>query len=467
MNSPSPSAFREDRHPSESYEDILARDTRGAPDHLRQTPRWDAGVDAVPCSRFYDPAEFQREVDHLWPKVWQWACREEDIPNVGDYQLYDNVGRSLIVVRTAPNEIRAFHNSCLHRGRKLVTAQGCRQEFRCPFHGMAWALDGSFKENPIAWDFPQWKDEAMTLPQARVAIWGGFVFVNLDRDALPLEHYIAPLAEHFERYNYADRYTAVHISKVVKANWKVAAEAFMESHHSVTTHPQILINLADVNSQYDMLSDYVSRQFSAVAVPSPMLSPRPTEEQIAEFMTSGPGRRSRQPLAEGETFELPPGMTARAYLGEQTRKGMQAATGRDFSEVSDAEVLDALLYNLFPHMSFWAGYGPVLVYRWRPFGMNPDKSIMDILILSPVPASGRPPPAPVRHLGEEDSFKAVETLLGGAAQVFEQDMGNLPYVQEGLRASETGVVHYGRYSEGRIRHMHHMIQRYLAGDAPT
>ena len=55
----------------------------------------------------------------------------------------------------------------------------------------------------------------------------------------------------------------------------------------------------------------------------------------------------------------------------------------------------------------------------------------------------------------------VEDLLGTAAQVFEQDMGNLPYVQEGLRASGIGVVHFGRYTEGRIRHLHHMIHRYI------
>ena len=91
------------------------------------------------------------------------ACREEEIPKVGDYQIYEIVGKSLIVTRTAPGEIRAFYNSCLHRGRKLVTVPGSKSEFRCPYHGFAWNCDGTFKENPIPWDFPQWKDRDLSL----------------------------------------------------------------------------------------------------------------------------------------------------------------------------------------------------------------------------------------------------------------------------------------------------------------
>ena len=73
----------------------------------------------------------------------------------------------------------------------------------------------------------------------------------------------------------------------------------MESHHSITTHPQILPSLADANSQYDLLNDYVSRQFSAGGVPSPFLDPRPTESEILRHMT---GRRDRRrALAGGDS----------------------------------------------------------------------------------------------------------------------------------------------------------------------
>jgi phenylpropionate dioxygenase-like ring-hydroxylating dioxygenase large terminal subunit len=261
-----------DRHPSESYDDILNRDTRPVPAFMRQGPAPDLGGGGIPVSRYFSPEYFQKEVDHIWPRVWQMACREEEIHDIGDYHIYEIVGKSLIVVRTAPDEIKAFYNSCLHRGRKLVTLNGCKNEFRCPYHGFTWNSDGSFKENPIAWDFPQWEGQDMSLPQAKVDTWGGFVFINMDLEAAPLSAFIGPLAEDFAGYDYAGRYKAVHVSKVVRCNWKVLAEAFMESHHSITTHPQILPFLADANSQYDLLSDYVSRQFSASGVPSPWVA---------------------------------------------------------------------------------------------------------------------------------------------------------------------------------------------------
>ena len=125
-------------------------------------------------------------------------------------------------------------------------------------------------------------------------------------------------------------------------------------------------------------------------------------------------------------------------------------------------MVDALLYNVWPHMSFWAGYSPTLVYRWRPNGLDPESSIMDVIILKRVPKNGpRPAPAPAHELGIDDPWSDAPEL-GGLVGIFEQDMGNLPYVQDGLHASATGEVHFGRYSELRIRKLHQMIDQYLA-----
>lgn len=460
MNKPV-TPFRTDRHPSELYGDILERDTRPVPDHLREKEVREIGTDPVPVSRYYDRAYFQKEIDCVWSRIWQLACREEEIPNVGDYQIYEIVGKSLIVTRTSPTEIRAFYNSCLHRGRKLVTLNGCKSEFRCPYHGIAWNVDGSFKDNPIAWDFPQWKGRDMSLPEAKVETWGGFVFVNFDHEALPLQHFIGPLARDFERYDYANRYKAVHVAKVIKANWKAVAEAFMESHHSVTTHPQILTFLADVNSQYDFLSDYVTRQFSATGVSSPLVADKNYSDTDIIRAMAGQGGGTRRRVGEDGNVEVPSGITARAFAAEQARKALSAEDGWDYSEASDAEMIDALLYNVWPHMSLWAGYAPNLIYRWRPNGLDPDSAIMDVMILKRVPKNGpRPAPVPVHFLSENERWSDAAEL-GGLAGVFEQDMGNLPYVQEGLRSSGIGVVHFARYSEMRIRQLHKLLDRYM------
>ena len=465
--------YRPDRHPSESYEDILERDTRAVPDHLRQGPTVDLGDGGIPVTDYFDPQHFKDEVRYVWLKVWQWACREEEIPLPGDVFVYEIVGKSLIITRQDDGSIKAFYNSCLHRGRKLVDGNGHRPHFWCKYHGMSWTCAGRFRSNPIDWDFPQFERRDMSLPEVRVGTWGGFVFVNFDPDAAPLMETLGPLAEHFERYELADHYKALHVSKVVPCNWKVMAEAFMESHHTIATHPQLMPFLGDVNSQYDILSDHVSRQFTATGVVSPTIAARNLSDMaiLQAMEAAGGGGESSQEDDRARTnardtpkapMTLQEGQTARTYAAEMTRRALAAEDGWDYTDRSDAEMMDALLYNVFPHQSFWAGYAPNLVYRWRPEGLEPEKSIMEIIILKRVPKGGqRPAPAAEKRLRIDQDWGDAPSL-GALAKVFEQDMENLPHVQTGLRSSGTGVVNFALYSEMRIRHLHVKIASMIA-----
>ena len=450
-----------ERSPGLTYQEVLDQDTREVPACLREQVVPDLGTASVPVARYTDPAFFRQEVDKLWLRCWQFACREEDIPNPGDFTTYEIVGKSLFLVRQADGSVRAFANSCLHRGRKLVTGGGCKEKFRCMYHGWTWNRDGSFAENPMPWDFPQAKPENLSLPQAKVGSWGGFVFINFDPDAPSLESILDPMPRHFERWKLEDCYTAVHVAKMIPANWKAVSEAFMESHHSLTTHPQILPYLADENSQYDVLSDYITRQISAVCVPSPLIDrSRLTEQQILESMM-GTGGRGGIGENNATSLKVPEGTTARAYAGELFRQMFSAEDGHDYSDKSDAEMLDAILYNCFPNMSFWAGFAPNLVYRWRPIGVRHDQTLMEVIRLKRVPKDRpRPRPAAMHLLRDDEQWSDAEEL-GPLGEIFNQDMANLPFVQEGLDASLSGVVHFGRYSEMRIRQHHIMLERYL------
>lgn len=451
--------FRPDRCPAESYEDILDRDIVPAPEFFREGPTPDIGVEPVAASRYFDPAFFQSEVDHVWPHVWQWACREEDIPNVGDHVVFDLAGHSHIVVRSGAEEIKALGNSCLHRGRQLAEADGSRLTFRCPYHGMEWNCDGTLKHNPFDWDMPQWKECGADLPEAKVALWGGFVFINMDHDAPPLEEMLAPIPEHLARYDFADRYKAVHVVKKIRANWKATCEAFMESHHVVGTHPQAVNSTGDLNSQYDNWSDYVGRQFTATGVQSPNATKKLSEQEIFDFAVNNRPNAARDP-----NMTVPEGMSARAFVAQKTRAALKDMYGHDYAEAGDAEMVDALLYNVFPNMSFWAGMTQNIVYRFRPNGMDPDSALMDIVMLKPVPKDGpRPEPAAIRYLDfDEPVTSASEEMGEGLALVFEQDVHNLPWVQKGLRASVTKTVAFSNYMEIRLRRHHQMLDKFIA-----
>ena len=210
-----------------AVQELLAKDKNPAPEVLRMESARDMGREDISLDRYYSRAWHEREVQTVWRKTWQMACRVEDIPKVGDTEVYDIVHDSLLIVRTgeAPGDIRAYINSCLHRGTILRTEGGPVRHIKCPVHGMTWALDGSLAGLPCAWDFPQIDKAKFGLPQAKVGLWAGFVFVNFDDDCEPLESYLECLPEHFKAFKLEDRYKAVHGGKVLPCNWKLAPGA--------------------------------------------------------------------------------------------------------------------------------------------------------------------------------------------------------------------------------------------------
>ena len=451
------------RCPGASYEDIIADDRVPPPDFYREGPTPDVGTEPVAASRYYDPAFLQKEVDYVFSRTWQWTCRVEDIPNVGDYMVFDVGGWSWIIVRCEEGQYKALSNACPHRGRQIVEEDGSHTRFRCPYHGIQWHLDGSTKHNPFGWDMPQWGDCGADLPEAQVAVWGGFVFMNMDPHAPPLEDVLAPIPEHFKRYDFEGKYKAAHVIKKIRANWKATCEAFMESHHVVGTHPQAMPMTGDLNSQYDIWSDYVGRQFTAQGVQSPNIERELSKEEILGIDAFNQPNVERDAAAP----EVPEGMSARAFSAESTRQTLTQMYGRDYSEAGDAEMIDSLLYHVFPNLAFWAGMTQNIVYRFRPNGMDPESALMDILILRPYPKDGpKPDPVPIRYLDFDEPVMLDAEHIGEAlAEVYDQDVENLPWVQKGLRTLSQGVA-FSSYMEARLRRHHQMLDQFIAeGDA--
>ena len=345
------SAAEKTGQPGPTAQEIIANDRKVAPPIMRlESPLIENDLPDVPIERYFSREWHDREVEKVWRKVWQHACRLEEIPNVGDHILYEIVHDSLIIVRTGPEEVRAYVNSCLHRGTLLRKEGGCVRQFRCPFHGWTWNLDGKLTHIPGAWDLPQVDPEKTSLPEAKVGIWGGFVFVNFDPDCESLESYLEILPEHFAAFRLEDRYKAVHVGKVLPCNWKLALEAFNETYHVHFVHPQVLTYNDDQNTQYDVWPGvrHVSRMISVQGVPSPAMKGIAPERTIAEM-------RRDVPFFAGKPIEVGPGETARGKLAERAREKISRAIGRDMSGLSDTESLDLIEYMLFPNMVPWGG----------------------------------------------------------------------------------------------------------------
>ena len=436
------------RSPGLTYQDLLDQDTHEVPPVLRlQSPK-DMGLNEFPASRYTSREWHDKEVEHLWKKVWQFACREEDIPEVGDHLRYDIGYLSFLIVRTEAEEIKTYPNACLHRGRMLKEYDGNATELRCPFHGFAWNLNGCLKDVPARWDFPQVEDDAFALPEIPTATWGGFVFINPDLDCEPIDEFIKDLREQFERWDPASLYKAAHVAKVMPCNWKIAQEAFCEAYHVNGTHPQILPGIGDVNSQVDIW-DNLARVITPSMTPSPLLLDQDiSPEQVL---------RSQLDIPIGDPApDLPDGMSVRAYVAANSREGLRAQAGDRVDLYCDAEMVDSIDYTLFPNFHPWGAYNRI-VYRFRPNGDDHETCIVECLQLMPFQGE-RPAAAKVHWLKEEEKWSSALGFLG---RVFDQDAFNMPKVHAGLKATYKPGVTLSAYQESKVRWLQHKLTEWV------
>ncbi len=442
-------------------QEIIAADRVAAPGWVRSESYQYLGDEDISTDRYIEPQYARMEMERLWTRTWQFACREEHIPEVGDYYVYDIGPYSLIVTRVAKNEIRAYYNACLHRGTKLRASGtlGNASEFKCSFHGWSWNVDGSNRTVVCPWDFPHVDRKKFSLPQARVELLGGFVFINMDPDAPTLSEYLGPAAKaHIDAWKLEDRYVYLHVSKRLPANWKLAVEAFLEAYHVIQTHPQVAVSNGDANSQYDIYGEHVNRFISTLGVLSPHLYGKHTEQDILEQFTLGDSGS-----VTGTKRTLDDGRTAREVMAGMFRGMFEKATNTDLSKVSDSELLDCFSYTVFPSLFLFPGISLPMVYRFRPDPKDHRACIYEVLFLRPVPVDGkRPEPAEPVHLRDEQSFKEAEGMDPGFGAILDQDTDNLFLQQEGIEASAKRGLTLGNYQEIRVRHFERSVEKYVA-----
>ncbi len=515
------SAARAVRTMDEAFGKLLDEDTNRhrISDALRRNQPLPPGPTLVPVARYIDRRYHELEKERLWSRVWQMAAHEDDFVAVGDVVPYDIAGRSYLVVRTGEDEYKAYYNACLHRGRKLRESRGRGlSELRCPFHGWSWNLDGSIRQVPCAYDFSEMKREDESLPEVNVDRWGRFIFINPDPDCAPLSEHVGDLATQFELLPFERRYKQAHVAKVVRCNWKVLQEAFMESYHVLMTHPQILTGGAnDLCTKYDAFGNYSraircgaleADEMPAWEIPgadgiSRLVHPlngwvyEDLGDDVVEVTTprGEKGRFTSQARwIEGELtdanphlclwvagHQLPAGAVAvmndpqtlerirdklgpdasqRAVAAEMQRQMLMSVVPSIAAEIPDIELSSSMFLTLFPNWHPWGSFN-LINYRFRPNGDNHEEAIMECMYMAPIPENGDYTPVREIHwLGiDEDWVNAPE--LGRLAKIFNQDMRNLPYVQEGLKATARECVRLGDYNELKIRHFHELYSQWV------
>jgi phenylpropionate dioxygenase-like ring-hydroxylating dioxygenase large terminal subunit len=455
----------QEKPPFKSWTDHAREDRGTVSPHL-----FERGDDLGPAETFrvstknYLSREVhEHEVEHLWTKVWQWACRSNDISEVGDFVEYEIVGRSVIIVRDTPTTIKAFRNACRHRGRSLVSGCGHVAGFYCPYHGWKYGLDGRLQHIPAAWEFPHF--DRTGLRPVQVDEFNGNVFINLDDNAPPLKDHLGEtLMRHLSVYPDTRMHKTWHFGVVVESNWKVMAEAFFETYHIPATHPTIFLGAGDVQSQNDVFG--LHHRLCAVALTRPVtVDVDPTEQEILDTILQAsrgfvqiPGSDDAVP-----SLTLPPGMTAREFMADTARAEWKSK-GLDLSHVSDAEMLDSIWYLVFPNFAHFVGPGGHIYYRFRPNGDDHTSMIYEIMNLTPVPGDGpMPPDAPMHMVARGQTLAtdpvSLDKMGEPLALLIDEDVSNSAGVQKGMRVADEVVL--GTSIEPNIVGFHRNLEKWV------
>jgi phenylpropionate dioxygenase-like ring-hydroxylating dioxygenase large terminal subunit len=426
---------------------------------------------------YLSPEYARAERDKLWRKVWQEVGRVEEVPNVGDYLTYEILDDSILVVRTAPDKINAYHNVCQHRGRRLVdtpkgsiNACGNTKQFVCGFHGWRWNLQG---ENIYVLDKDDWKgaltDERIKLKQVKVDTWGGWIFISMNPDVEPLHVYLEPVTTmlapfELEKMRYRWRRWAI-----FNCNWKVGLEAFMEGYHGMATHPQFM-KFADWYAPSHAQgkhsnSSYAPRANAAKAESVMRAVHGDARTMMAEFQQmywDGMNASTTKTLVDAAqrlATELPEGTPSDQVMKHWLTSAQRddAARGVVWPQIDPAHLAKTgSSWNIFPNFKVIQLPVAATCYNFRPYGNDPNKCIGEAFVIERFPE------------GEAPKTEWIYTPVDDPAWlvVLPQDFSNMEAVQLGMKSAGFSGARPSPVQENTVSNFHRMLAEYMGTGAP-
>lgn len=433
-------------------------------------------ADFVPKDAYLSKEFLRLENERMWRRVWQIACRVEEIPKVGDYVTYDIADQSIIVVRTAPDTIKAHHNACQHRGRRLTEGCGQTNRLHCRYHGWQWNLDGTIARvlDRDDWDgCPNFGDSDLRLKEVLVDTWGGFVFINMDLDAEPLRRYLDPVPEYLDVFEFEKWRYRWYKTVILPCNWKVALEGFNEAYHVAATHPQLLHHMGD-----DWTRSYVFGKHGMYLYPpdrrplgapsSRTGKPMPQDlrpgivrhfDELNDTLKAMYSERSVHATHRLLSEVDPEASVSEVYARlAQFHKEAGEASGAGWPELTPEQQMKAgTNWHIFPNHVFLMLADASVAYRARPNGDDPDSCIFDVWSLVRYPAGGEPP------LKRESYPSWRENTVENFGLILSQDFANFEQVQKGMKSIGFGGLRTSPLQEGEIPNMHRALYEYLFG----
>jgi phenylpropionate dioxygenase-like ring-hydroxylating dioxygenase large terminal subunit len=432
----------------------------------------------IGAEAYTSPAYARAERDKLWRKVWLQAGRLEEIPEVGNFLTYEILDDSIVVVRTAPDTIRAHFNVCPHRGRRLVdtpagarNACGQKKQFVCGFHGWRFNLAG---ECTHVVERDDWKGRLNSqnthLAEVKVDTWGGWIWVNMDPQSEPLRAYLEPAASMLDPFQLQNMRVRWRRWLVCDCNWKVALEAFNESYHVPATHPEFM--------KFGVFTGWAKAQGKHSNIG--FEAPKGMDENQAKVRI-GSGADTRLSTAEMQIFtwenantsttetlvnaarrlkdELPEGTPPEKVLKHwlESARRDDLARGVEWPTIDPAHVgKSGTAWQIFPNFQIGHGLNNALCYSARPHGDDPNKCIFEAAVYELFPK------------GQEPKTEWEYTPVGDPRwrTTLPQDFSNMAAVQQGMRSLGFNGTKPNPYRERAVSNLHRNLALYMGTGAP-
>ena len=192
------------------------------------------------AAKYYtDPEVFKLETNGLLARTWQFAGHASQLKETGDYFTFDMAGESLFCIKGRDGEIRTFYNVCQHRAHQLVSGQGQTLVVVCPYHAWTYELTGELRAGPNIKAVEGFDKSSICLTSVRTEIYLGFIFVNLDNDAKPMDDWFPNVRTELESYiPHWDTLAPLEWVEIPEnCNWKVSVENYSECYHCTLNHP--------------------------------------------------------------------------------------------------------------------------------------------------------------------------------------------------------------------------------------
>jgi len=423
----------------------------------------------------YISEEYARaERDRLWRKVWLQAGRVEDVPEVGCYLTFDILDDSVLMVRTAPDTIQAYHNVCPHRGRRLVdnprggrNARGKGRQFTCAYHGWRFNLEGEATDIPWKED---WKgaltDQCAGLAKVNVDTWGGWVWINLDPDCEPLRDYLEPAASILEPFQLQNMRCRWRKWGIFDCNWKVALEAFNETYHVQTTHPEFnkfgdFRGWARTHGKhshigYDTPKGMDENQAAKLRL-GMQDDPRISTAAMQVYTWENANTNTTQTLVDASlrlVDELPegtpPGEVLQHWLA--SARADDEARGVFWPTIDPKQVgASGTAWQIFPNFQIGHAVNNMLCYSARPYGYDPDKCIFEGAVYELYPEGEEP----------KTEWEYCEATAEAWCYVLSQDFSNVAAVQQGMKSLGFKGPKPNPYMERATANLHRNLAKYM------